>query len=164
MTNPAGYALEKSVWTEADFEAMGWHDSFVHALAFRPDTFEFLLDIDYILKWIEPGVDGYYSFWVAPATLVFWNVSDLHIDLEPYTGIEISELKRELAGAPRNAAHIGKSEEWRWTVDSTAGEVTFRAVGYKQYIRRAPQLQKQQALSLSDRGGYSFDRPEQYAA
>jgi hypothetical protein len=154
------YPLEKSIWTEADFHLMGWHDSFIHAFAFRPESFELLLDIDYILKWVEPGGDQYFSFWVAPATLVFWNVSDLEIDLAPITGIEVLDIARESAGPPRNAAHIGVAEEWRWTIDCTAGEITLRSAGYSQYFRKMPRLQRQQALSLAERGGYSFERPD----
>lgn len=160
MKNSSSYTLEKPVWTEVDFDVMGWHDSYVHAFAYCPETFEFVLDIDYILKWVEPGENGHYSFWVSPATLMFWNVSDLHIDLKPFTGIEVLDLTREAAGAPRNAEHIGRDEEWRWTIDSTAGEITLRAAGFRQYFRRAPQLQRQQALALANRGGYSFERPE----
>ena len=76
------YELEKWVWTEEDFERMGWHDSRIYALAFSPETFELLLDIDYIFQWInpEPG-ETFYKFWVAPATLIFENVSDVDFDI-----------------------------------------------------------------------------------
>jgi hypothetical protein len=63
---------------------MGWHDSFVHAFAFSRESFEFVLDIDYVLQWDKPKDDEYFSFWVAPATLVFWNGSELEIHLEPF--------------------------------------------------------------------------------
>jgi hypothetical protein len=34
----SAYTPEKWIWTEADFETMGWHDVHVHALAFQTDT------------------------------------------------------------------------------------------------------------------------------
>jgi hypothetical protein len=79
--------IEKPVWTEADFEQMGWHDVHVHAVAFRPQIFELWLDMDYIFRWVDPH-DGetHYSFWVAPATLVFENVYDLKFDIESHDG------------------------------------------------------------------------------
>ena len=41
-----------TVWADADFDAMGWHDITVHAMGFdeRKDTARLLLDIDYILR------------------------------------------------------------------------------------------------------------------
>ena len=84
----AGAAPERRIWTEADFEQMGWHDCAVHALAFRPERFELRLDLDYILEWVaptEPG--GPFTFRVAPATLVFHNVSGVTADLQPGTGV-----------------------------------------------------------------------------
>jgi hypothetical protein len=30
------YKIEKWIWTEADFDVMGWHDSQIHAMAFFP--------------------------------------------------------------------------------------------------------------------------------
>ena len=157
MTSPEPYLLEKALWTEADFELMGWHDVFVHALAF-PEPFEFALDIDYIFKWVL-GKDGYYSFWIAPATLVFWNVSELSIRLEPGNGTEILDLRRESAGRPRNAEHISRDQEWKWNVECSSGDIQFRAAGYRQFIRQYPVFQRQQALAIDLRGGYSFSRP-----
>ena len=79
-----GCALEKWTWTEEDFERMGWHDAQVHAFAFLPESWELLLDLDYILKWVAPSEgESHYSFWSAPATLIFENVADLKIELEP---------------------------------------------------------------------------------
>jgi hypothetical protein len=41
------YELEKTLWTETDFEIMSWHDCPIHALAFDKED-KLLLDIDYI--------------------------------------------------------------------------------------------------------------------
>ena len=46
------YQLEKSVWTDHDFEDMGWHDCKLFAISFG-DNFQLLLDIDYIFKWVQ---------------------------------------------------------------------------------------------------------------
>jgi hypothetical protein len=62
------YTIQKPVWTEADFEQMGWHDVHIHAVAFRPEIFELWLDIDYIFGWVDPhgylfsplGITNYY--------------------------------------------------------------------------------------------------------
>jgi hypothetical protein len=69
--------LEKAVWTAADFDRMDWHDARVHAITFHEveQDAELLLDLDYIVRWIDPEPPAeYFSFLVAPATLVFENV------------------------------------------------------------------------------------------
>ncbi|HWZ22054.1 MAG TPA: hypothetical protein VNW06_05340, partial [Cytophagaceae bacterium] len=62
------YHLEKKIFTEEDFDIMGWHDSLIHGISFG-DNFQFLFDIDYIFKWVLE--DKHYMFWVSPCTLVF---------------------------------------------------------------------------------------------
>ena len=52
--------LEKAVWTQDDFPVMGWHDATVHAIGFDEDELwseRLLLDLDYIVEWIEPAGD-----------------------------------------------------------------------------------------------------------
>lgn len=150
---PAEYQLEKRIWSEADFDLMGWHDSTIHSLAFYPETFEFALDLDYIFKWVDPKVEGgYYSFWVAPVTIVFENVYDLAIDAEPGLGLEIADLTRS------NPTQNGKETEWTWTVECQEGRISFKATGYKMFVRASPILQGQQSLDLAKRNGISFDR------
>ena len=155
---PEEYTLEKWLWTEADFEQMGWHDARIHAVAFASEAFEFALDIDYILQWIQPAEDEFYRFWVAPATLVFENVHDVKFDLEPFEAVEIADLRRDDPQPPRNAQFIGRDTEWRWVVETHQGEISLRAIGYKQHIRREPVFGRAQSLDIAARGGYSFHR------
>ena len=77
------YEMEKWIWTDADFEQMGWHDSQIYAFAFLSETNEFVLDVDYILRWVQPASDEtHFKFWVSPATLVFENAYDVKVDLK----------------------------------------------------------------------------------
>jgi hypothetical protein len=141
------YELEKTIWSEADFERMGWHDSRVHALGFLPDRFEFALDVDHTFQWIEPrSGETYFSLRVAPATLVF--------DLQTSAGCEILDVARSEPRRIRNAEYI----EWLWKFECAEGEINFRATGFKQYIRSAPRLGNKQSLSLNERGRFSFSR------
>lgn len=52
------FELEKSIWTHDDFEEMSWHDSNIYGLTIERNednfTTDFLLDIDYIFKWVHP--------------------------------------------------------------------------------------------------------------
>jgi hypothetical protein len=155
---PPEYQLEKWLWTEADFEQMGWHDSHIHAVAFLPEQFEVAFDIDYVLQWVQPSEDQYYRFWVAPATLVFENVHHLKVDLEPFDAVEIADLHREDPQRPINADYISRDTEWRWRIETHQGDISLRSIGYKQYFRRPPVFGTSQSLDLVARGGFSFER------
>lgn len=153
------YKLQKWVWTEADFELMGWHDARIHAIAFVEETFEFALDIDYIVEWLTPVPPGeHFRFWVAPCTLVFENVSELEIDLRPHGGLSIEEISRVEGLIPRNAESIGKTAEYRWTLQCHGGTISLRGTGYKQYVRMAPRCLDSQSIPSAGRGGVSFSR------
>ncbi len=45
------YQLEKNIWTDTDFEKMGWHDNHIYKIRLIKDL---ELDIDYILQWNSP--------------------------------------------------------------------------------------------------------------
>jgi hypothetical protein len=152
------YTLEKPVWTEADFEQMGWHDVCLHAFALRPEIFELWLDIDYIFAWAAPkSEEKYYSFWVAPATLVFENVYGIKIDIESQGGeMSLQDIKRSDPRAPQNVAK--NQTEWLWLLDFNQGEINFRSVGFSQFTRRSPFFGRSQRLTQEQRGGVSFGR------
>lgn len=152
------YTLEKPVWTEADFEQMGWHDVNIHALAFRAEVFEFWLDVDYILSWVHSqGEEAYFRFWVAPATLVFTNVHSLRFDIESHDGgLSLQGIERSEPCPARNAEYLDKKIEWLWLFDCNEGKIAFRSVGFSQFTRRRAVLLQAQQLSLAERGGVSF--------
>ena len=153
------HARPKSLWTEADFEIMGWHDARIYALAFLEETFEFALDIDYIFEWVKPVPPAErFTFWVSPCTLVFENVSELEIDLAPYVDLTIDDISRGKSVVPRNAEAIGKTVEWRWTVASDSGTISMRAAGYKLHVRMPSRHLDRQSIPLSERGRISFSK------
>lgn len=153
------YEAEKMIWTDEDFERMGWHDVNIHAIAFRPDTYELLMDIDYMFAWVDPEKDEkYYTFWMAPSTLVFSNVHSFTAEIEWGLGLEISHVERHKVGIPKNAEFIGKDEEWKWIFECQEGTFSFISVGYNQFTRSKPVRAKSQSFDWDERGGISFDR------
>src|SRR6266550_2747235 len=100
-------SLDRALWTDADFEAMGWHDATVHAIGFDQDeeSARLLFDIDYIVRWIDPVPPSeYYSFLIAPATLVFENVWNVEAEVTTQNAGErtllvVADLDR---GEPQN--------------------------------------------------------------
>ncbi|MEV7027997.1 hypothetical protein, partial [Kitasatospora sp. NPDC093558] len=96
--------LTKSTWSDADFEAMGWHDVTVHGICVQPSASpdnplpRLLLDLDYIVRWVHPVEPAQnFTFWIAPSTLVFEDVWDIEGDLD-FKGmalrLEIDHLHR----------------------------------------------------------------------
>jgi hypothetical protein len=153
------YTLEKPVWTHEDFASMGWHDVVIHAITFRPEVYEFVLDVDYIFAWVDPQPPSpYFSFWISPATLVFQNVVNFKAQMEDPLGLQIMGISRKDPRPPRNADSIPLKTEWTWTIDLLQGEIEFSSAGFCQYIRRSPIRVSAQHFSLEERGGISFER------
>ena len=149
------YQLEKNIFTEADFEQMNWHDCHIHAFSFN-DNYELLLDIDYLFEWIQPKKGSrYYKFWIAPCTLIFENVYHMVFESEHKQPI-IDYIDRSNPQRPKNAEYIGKDFEYDWDIVMISGEMTFRSVGFKQYVRQMPILMSDEKLDLETRGGISF--------
>ena len=159
---PRKLDVERWIWTDADFERMGWHDVQLHGIARYEKVerdqekgseghfsgVELLLDIDYILKWItsEPR----WQFWVAPSTLVFDNAYDFQMRNGLDVQWEISDIVREPAKYPSGR------DCWKWEIYGTG--IVFLAEGYKQYIRQEPILTQFQSLTWEERGGISFSK------
>jgi hypothetical protein len=149
------YKLEKRVWTVKDFEQMGWHDCRIRAFGLRPEKFQFLVDIDYIFKWVEVPKDGqtYYNFWVAPCTLAFNNIYDLKFKIESSEGLEIESIERLDSKESQN----NMGTEWLWKINCHEGCISMRSIGFEQYVRRDPMLIQDQILDLDVRGGYCLE-------
>ena len=147
----------KAVWTEEDFDQMGWHDDFVHAMAYQRDGAgqgELLLDLDYAVKWVPPlPGERYFSQWVCPATLVFHGVEQLDGSSEPnYHPAWGTVLLDIFRGEPDERAMRS------WTMDGLCFTITFVADAFTQYLRHLPVLTQGNKLTLEERSGLSFDR------
>lgn len=150
------YQLEKLIWTEGDFERMQWHDNPIHAITFS-DNFEILMDIDYIFEWVLKGEK--YIFWISPCTFIFENVYDLTFDVGPATpGFTIDIITKENPQKPMNAEYVKRDIEYDWTIEMQEGTISFKSIGYKQFVRQKPRLIPTQKLDIKKRGGISFDK------
>ncbi|NUR93975.1 MAG: hypothetical protein HOV67_01815, partial [Kribbellaceae bacterium] len=125
----------KATWTDADFDEMGWHDCRVHALSVgvRDDGFPWqrvLFDLDYITRWVPPE-DGTFTFWIAPATLVFDEAWDVTADLAPANDL------LDLDAVHRLAAPDDRPDPL-WHLEGHNFDLRLRAPGYTQYLRAEP--------------------------
>ena len=136
------YNLDKWVWTNDDFGVMGWHDSLIYAFKVDQDLY---FDIDYIFKWVQPNQDHWFSFWVAPCTLIFETPHKFTLNLESnetYNHIEIADLHRQIN-------QKGKTE---WFIETHIGNIMIEAETFKQFVRRPPTLQAGQQIIPEERG------------
>jgi hypothetical protein len=138
------YELEKKIWTLSDFVKMGWHDNHIYKMRLTEDL---EMDIDYILQWNKPDLEGLpFTFWVAPATLVFKSVQNLSFEFVtgPEDGFEIEDIER-----------VNKNH---WKISTRQGDIQFVSEGFEQFIRQNPSFQFGQTISYMERYGYSLDR------
>lgn len=150
------YELEKPVWSEADFEVMGWHDSTIWGMLANSEEWEFLFDLDYIFKWVHPSEDEtYFKFWVAPVTMVFENSSDVKVNIESSQGhIEIADLYMENP----TKTPTGKLTNHTYRFECNEGAISLKATGFKMYVRKSPVLLEKQSFDFKERNGVNFGR------
>jgi hypothetical protein len=141
------YELEKKIWTETDFEKMGWHDCRIYKIRLT-DNLE--LDIDYILQWNKPDIEGLpFTFWAAPATLVFKKISNIQFETDTAfdEAVEIEDIE------------LSKSDnKLQWTIITQQGDIEFEADGFTQWIRQEPFFQFGQTISYIERCGFSLEQ------
>jgi hypothetical protein len=141
------YQLDKWIWTEKDFAQMGWHDATVYGVRLNQNL---ELDLDYIFQWNQPEVEGFYfTFWIAPSTLVFENPEALSFELTQSFDdkwLEIEDIEMNVIDNVRN-----------WTIITQQGDISFKAESFKQIVRKKPSLQLGQTVPYDERGGFRFD-------
>ena len=138
------YELEKRIWTDSDFDQMGWHDNHIYKIRLTEDL---EMDIDYIFKWNQPDLEGLpFTFWVAPATLIFKNIKNLRFEFNiGFEGnFEIEDIETE--------------NKNQWTIITRQGDIEFTSAGFEQFIRQDPSFQFGQTISYTERYGNSLDR------
>lgn len=145
--------------TDADFDALSWHDNLIYAIRFdigdaAQDDWrsDLVFDIDHIVEWVREA--GGIRFRVAPATLIFHSVSDLRVavdfgdsgGLNAINELSIAAIGREpLTLKDRPAAPLF----YRWGVELNhpqGGEIAFAARGFTQTLRADPVLLDEQRL------------------
>ena len=146
----------RSEWGTEDFDDMSWHDTHVHGLRlteFDPDngTAELILDIDYILEWLDN--DGAFSFVVSQASLQFHQIFGLQLSLD-YAKPSAGMCPFRLAGIEReyvtySTGHIAC--KWRLDVEWPTGQIAFESPGFTQRLVGQPYTQPSQSLEPSQR-------------
>lgn len=155
-----------TTYTEADFDELSWHDCSIWGIALQngggepaSEPADLTLDIDFIVEWLC-GVGSPAKFRVAPAALVFHNVTDLRIEMDtthsgdyrmalcpwPILHIERQPIERPVGYPGR--------QSYAWTValgTPTPGRIHFGASGFTQELRADPSITEHQSLTIAER-------------
>ena len=159
-------------------DEVSWHDNLIYAMQIcAPDPehqdwrSDLVLDIDHIVEWVC-GADGGVKFRVAPATLVFHDVTDLRVHLDmgsasfgmaEGTPLALNELSidgiTKTPAPPPGVTSSRPYHKWRIALNLPRnGELTFGASGYTQTLRAEPLLLDEQRLSPRDRPSFGLAR------
>ena len=109
--------------------------------------FTFCLDLDYIVKWVQPAGSGeYYSFWICPAQLSFKNIEDVLVNLD-WTGLapdcQIQDIRRHSTRTTPNG-----NVQWFWEVEllEPSGSISLWATGFELSMTGPSTLSKAQRM------------------
>lgn len=149
------------------FDDHSWHDCHLWGLTLgigdpeRDDwTSDLVLDIDYIAEWVCGVGEEPACFRVAPADLVFHDVTDLAIDVAwPDEGRQIALSLPSIDAivserAERQKVHLDRPyHSWEIRFNWPAGaSIRFGATGFTLTLRAEPILLDRQHLTRRERG------------
>ena len=143
-------------WTEADFDDLSWHDCRVHAWAIRGNgngCGDLLLDVDFLTEWAH-AADGSFRFRVAPATLVFADVSGLVMRVD-YTGFAVEPFRIDAIEREPTVAVPGLREFAYRIAIEPRGAITFYGHRFVQRLRAAPVATSSQWLEPEGRAPFA---------
>ncbi len=145
----------------ANFADVSWHDNTLYGLRFDvgdPEAgawhSDLVLDIDHIVEWVR-GAEGGVMFRVAPATLLFHDVTDLKIGIDwgdsgHRTALHPASIDRVTRASVANQQICLDRPYYHWQITLNwprGGEISFGASDFSQHLRAAPVLQAQQQLT-----------------
>ncbi|WP_263147850.1 hypothetical protein [Pseudomonas sp. RIT-PI-AD] len=139
-----------------DFDEYNWHDNKIWGINLEQDLFEsnLIIDIDHIVDW-SGACEGH--FLVAPAYLVFSDVTDLRVVIDwgnsgymnAVINTSINKIKRETVKSPIKVEQYFK---WEILMNDGVSSLIFGASGVRQIFRKPPVSVDRQWLSKAQRG------------
>ncbi len=141
------------------FEDFCWHDNAIHGFRIIEGedgcSGELVLDIDYIVEWLQPQDDNAaFEFRVAPANLTFHEVTDLVVSVDyaastaAFQPMIIHEIQREFVTNPKGYSSFVWNIDINWPRKS---HISFHSSGFTQVLRAEPIVFGAQYLSPSQR-------------
>jgi hypothetical protein len=127
----------KNVWTDSDFNEMGWHDCRLYSVIIPGEDFKLKFNLDYIFD-VEKKENEFKGFWVAPCDLYFLDIVGLkiNIDFKDNMLLFISDIRRfNSRPAPNPEVII-----WDYEIECDNGDISFSATGFRQELISQPIL------------------------
>lgn len=150
---------------DGDFQDLAWHDCHIWGFELRPGdpedrdwTSDLALHIDWIAEWVC-GVDGGASFRVAPAVLVFHDVTELRVaiawgDGRARTALHPASIDR-IERQPVGERHAPDHPYYRWRILlnwPSGGQIDFSGSSFTQTLLAEPLLlEGRQQLKAAER-------------
>lgn len=130
--------IVKNIWTDDDFNSMGWHDVRLYLLRFPNENLEMSFTIDYIFKW-EKTNENNFQIWSSPCELIFGEVLNLELNLSfsDTACIDILSIVREYKELSSGGITI-----WNYRIETDRGVISFDSVGFKQIVKSSPVLRE----------------------
>lgn len=154
--------MEKVIFKQdfSDFGNLNFHDCSIYAFGFDKESYQFLIDIDLIINWLEIGES--FTFELCPATVVFNNAWDIEFDISINLDLIIDNISRTNPRIPKNIEFLPKSSiEYDWTIDTLQGSIKLKSIGMSIYQRKDLCRQKEQTLSFNKRDSISLNKEGQ---
>ena len=155
-----------TIYDEADFDKLSWHDCRIWGLEFHSGepvegdwTSDLVIDIDFIAEWVCSVESTETQFRVAPATLAFHGVTDLKLNLDwGNSGYRVALHEVSIDRIDREQIQGQKifldRPYYKWTLRLNSPqqtEIVFGAVGFTLTLRSEPLLTDRQCLSFQNR-------------
>ncbi len=148
---------------DAEFDPYAWHDCAIWRLEVRADTSAthpvdaLVLHLDFIVEWGSGDADA--RFVVAPATLAFHGVTDMHVSVDwGASGFQVAvhdmvidRIERQLVADQK--VYLDRPY-YAWAIHLSwpaLGRLTFGAFAYTQTLLAKPIPTAQQTLSWEQR-------------
>jgi hypothetical protein len=141
------------------FEDYSWHDNAIHGFRIAEGadgcSGQLTLDIDFILEWLSPtDEEAAFAFVVAPADLVFHEVTDLVVSINyaacsaSLQPMMINEIRRDAFTYPNGHSSFLWKIEINWPCNSF---ISFHSPSISQALRGEPIRSGAQHLLPSQR-------------
>lgn len=142
-------------WTEADFDALCFHDVRVHGIAIEEcehGAGRLKFDMDYILEWLCDTNGSQCKFRVAPADLVFRDVYELKISID-YATPQACTSPFAIDGIRRTLRSERGFSTFQWTipVNWPSGQISFESPGFNLSMRGSELITESQYLTIAER-------------
>lgn len=134
----------KTIWTNSDFESMGWHDCRLYGFVIPDEDFKLSFDIDYIFKW-EKSSGKVTGYWVSPCDLVFESVSNFKVEMDFKDSMLLFIIN--INRTNKRSTPNGKLTEWDYEIECDNGLISFSSIGCNQRVRKQPILSASQDLN-----------------